>query len=53
MSKTVKKEKFVRRDEAAMALACGGFRNSHHGDRRKAESKDACRKFDHKSYKED
>lgn len=53
MSKTVKKEKFVRRDEAAMALACGGFKNGNHGDRRKAESKNECRKFDHKSYKED
>ena len=54
MSKTVKHEKFVpRRDEAAMTLAFGGFKNSNHGDRRKAESKDACRKFDHKSHKED
>lgn len=53
MSKTIKHEKFVKRDEAAMLLAYGGFRNGNHGDRRKAESKDACRKFDHKSYKED
>ncbi len=46
MSKTVKKEKFVpRRDVAAMTLACGGFKNSNHGDFRKQESKDACRKF--------
>ena len=53
MSKTVKREKFVKRDEAAMALACGGFRNSHHGDRRKAESKDECRKFKFNQSKED
>ena len=53
MSKTIKREKFVPRDEAAMLLAYGGFKNSNHGDRRKAESKDACRKFDHKSHKED
>ena len=45
MSKTVKKEKFVRRDEAAMTLVHGGFRNSHHGDLRKEDSKKECRKF--------
>lgn len=46
MSKTVKKNKFIpRRDLAAMTLACGGFKNSNHGDNRKQESKDSCRKF--------
>ena len=46
MSKTIKKEKFVpRRDEAAMTLVHGGFRNSHHGDKRKHDSKNECRKF--------
>lgn len=54
MSKTVKREKFVpRRDEAAMTLAFGGFKNAHHGDRRKAESKDGCRKFKFNESKED
>ena len=53
MSKTVKREKFVKRDEAAMALAYGGFKNSNHGDRRKAESKDECRKFKFKQSEED
>ena len=53
MSKTIKFEKVPRRDSAAMTLACGGFKNSNHGDLRKEKSKDACRKFDHKSYKED
>ena len=45
MSKSVKREKFVKRDEAAMTLACGGFKNGHHGDPRKEESKNECRKF--------
>lgn len=54
MSKTTKKEKFVpRRDLAAMTLACGGFKNSNHGDFRKQESKDACRKFKFNESKED
>ena len=54
MSKTVKKEKFVsRRDEAAMALAYGGFKNANHGDKRKHDSKNECRKFKFNKSKED
>jgi hypothetical protein len=53
MSKTIKSEKIPRRDEGAMALAYGNFKNANHGDRRKAESKDACRKFNHKNSSED
>ena len=54
MSKTVKKEKFVsRRDEAAMALAYGGFKNANHGDFRKQDSKESCRKFKYNESKED
>ena len=45
MSKTVKREKFVKRDSAAMTLAYGGFRNSNHGDLRKEDSRNECRKF--------
>lgn len=45
MSKSYKKEKVVKRDEAAMTLVYGGFRNSHHGDLRKEDSKKECRKF--------
>jgi len=56
MSKTVKREKFIpRRDEAAMTLAFGGFKNAHHGDKRKHDSRNECRKFkyDHNESKED
>ena len=45
MGKTVKHEKTKKRDEAAMTLVYGGFRNSHHGDLRKEDSKKECRKF--------
>jgi len=45
MSKTIKNEKYVKRDSAAMTLAYGGFKNSHHGDLRKEDSKESCRKF--------
>lgn len=53
MSKTVKREKFVKRDEAAMTLVYGGFRNSHHGDLRKEDSRNECRKFKFNQSKED
>ena len=53
MGKTVKHEKFLKRDEGAMTLAYGNFRNANHGDYRKQESKDSCRKFDHNQSKED
>lgn len=53
MSKTVKREKFVKRDEAAMTLVHGGFRNSHHGDLRKEKSANECRKFKFNESKED
>ena len=45
MSKTKKFEKTPKRDEAAMLLAYGNFRNANHGDYRKEDSKDSCRKF--------
>jgi hypothetical protein len=45
MSKTIKFEKVPRRDSAAMTLAYGGFKNGNHGDPRKEESKNGCRKF--------
>jgi hypothetical protein len=45
MSKTKKFEKVPRRDEAAMTLVYGGFRNAHHGDLRKEDSRNECRKF--------
>ena len=53
MSKTVKREKFVKRGEAAMTLVYGGFRNSHHGDLRKEDSRNECRKFKFNESKED
>jgi hypothetical protein len=56
MSKTVKREKFIpRRDEAAMTLVYGGFKNAHHGDKRKHDSRNECRKFkfNHNESKED
>lgn len=53
MSKTIKKEKFAKRDEAAMTLVYGGFRNSHHGDLRKEDSRNECRKFKFNQSKED
>jgi hypothetical protein len=54
MGKSFKKEKFVKRDEGAMTLAYGNFRNANHGDPRKEESKDSCRKFKfNKQSKED
>jgi hypothetical protein len=53
MSKTKKFEKVPRRDEAAMTLVYGGFRNAHHGDLRKEESKNGCRKFKFNESKED
>lgn len=48
MSKTIKHEKILRRDEAAMTLAYGNFKNAHHGDKRKHNSKNECRDFDWK-----
>lgn len=53
MSKTKKFEKTPKRDEAAMLLAYGSFRNGHHGDYRKQESKDSCRKFNPSQSQED
>jgi hypothetical protein len=53
MSKTKKFEKVPRRDSAAMTLACGGFKNSNHGDLRKEDSRNECRKFNHNQSKED
>ena len=53
MSKTKKFEKVPRRDEAAMQLAYGGFKNGNHGDPRKEDSKNECRKFNHNQSKED
>ena len=53
MSKTIKFEKVPRRDSAAMTLAYGGFRNSHHGDLRKEDSRNECRKFKFNESKED
>lgn len=45
MGKTIRNEKFKKRDSAAMTLAYGGFKNSNHGDLRKEDSKKECRKF--------
>ena len=45
MSKSFKKEIPPKRDEAAMTLAYGNFRNANHGDYRKQDSKESCRKF--------
>ena len=45
MGKSFKKEKIPKRDEGAMTLAYGNFRNANHGDPRKEESKNGCRKF--------
>ena len=53
MGKSFKKEKIPKRDSAAMTLAYGGFKNSHHGDPRKEESKNECRKFKFNESKED
>jgi hypothetical protein len=53
MGKTVKHEKTKKRDIGAMTLAYGGFKNSHHGDPRKEESKNECRKFKFNESKED
>lgn len=53
MSKTIKFEKVPRRDSAAMTLAYGSFKNSNHGDLRKEDSRNECRKFNHNKSKED
>jgi hypothetical protein len=45
MGRTIRQEKFKKRDVGAMTLAYGKFRNSHHGDVRKEESANECRKF--------
>jgi hypothetical protein len=53
MGKSFKYEKTPKRDEAAMTLVYGGFRNAHHGDLRKEDSRNECRKFKFNESKED